>query len=204
MTTLDKPAPTATSRPVWVSAAVVAGLLVFDLVASWGLLHYARSEGWSFWDSIALDCIPGLGYAAVVAVRGLDPVRRILAAGAALGYAAAAASPGLVFRALAETEHLEPGSVRIVGWVYSLVLPTLVVLAWCLARRRGSLWPLGLLVTLVVAAAVYQGRDWAFDLLPSPITNLDAHIAVIAVLGWIPMLAGGLTAWALERLQPGQ
>jgi len=84
VTTLEKPAaPAATSRAVWVSAAVVAGLLVFDLVASWASLHYERSQGWPFLRSIALGGIPGLVYAGVVAVPGLDPVRRLLAGGLA-------------------------------------------------------------------------------------------------------------------------
>jgi hypothetical protein len=157
MTTVEASTPPAAARrspPLLICAlaalAVVVGWLAYlrwvyhhleDRVVGWRLFgeHYSMIN----LATIVLGVLP---FAIALLLWGRRFVGRI--GGALVALAAAGYLWGLQ-QALSDhidTDFPSQAWVTAYQWAYELVLPTLVALAWGVARRRGRIWTVGLIM----------------------------------------------------------
>jgi len=181
-----------------VALSVVVGCLVVEyLYVFHAFTAIARNAS-----ALPLDVVVFLGtappylvYALVLAFWGLDRRHRI--AGASCG-----ALAGLMMWVLGEVEqrwiihHPTQASLRALEWTSILMLPTLLALAWGLARRRGRVWLLGIVVAPALAGVHHElllrsRRWWSWEL------RLDQwwekQLLFIA-----PVVAAALVCWLIE------
>lgn len=156
-TTVGTPTPTRRDQPLLlcglVSAVVVAGYLAYvrlviheipHLFAHWpqdrlGLLRFL------------LTVAPYVLFAVVLLAWGRSTRQRV--AGATCALVAGLADWGIneYFQRMAERHDLTATSYRLYDWSLTLLIPTLVALAWGLARRSGRAWVVGVLVAPLLA-----------------------------------------------------
>jgi hypothetical protein len=152
--------PTRRGQPllqcVLVAAAVVVGYLLFQ---HWWALHGVPMVGRHL-HGLSIDVygfiaemVPAALFALVLLLWGIDTRHRVAGACGALVV-------GLVEWGLQELldryifgqNHLSQTTLRAWDWVNTVTIPVLVTIAWGLARRRGTLWWLGVPVAPVLAA----------------------------------------------------
>ncbi|MEX0426685.1 hypothetical protein AB3X52_03560 [Nocardioides sp. DS6] len=153
--------------------------------------------------SYVLVALPFVAVAVGAAVVALAPVRRL---GALVVLAAAAAAIGFTEWEIHVIESNGPlGStslLRLIYWLSSTVPPILVVLGWGLARRRGALWCLSLVVTAALAAGVKEVGDHALRALAVHGLGTARLVSIgITLLAIATVLAGTLVGWLLERAE---
>ena len=96
-----------------------------------------------------------------------------------------------------EHDRITQTNLRVLDWTFTLTIPTVVALAWGLARRTGSVWILG--------APVATALAWAHRMLQlhSPrwqTWELQHHDWWLLRLEFLaPAIIAALVCWALER-----
>jgi hypothetical protein len=204
MTTLGTTTPTRRDEPllmcVLVAAVVVAGYLAYfrlmtqtivpRLYAHWpdgslGLLRFL------------IEVSPYALLALVLLAWGRSGRQRV--AGALCALVAGVADWGIPYafeKLVVEGDHLTQTSLRVFDWAMTLLLPTLVALAWGLARRSGRAWLIGVLVAPALAwvhrmLQLHNGawQSWEFHHGQWWVGRLE-FIA--------PMVAACLVCWLIE------
>lgn len=136
-----------------VAVVVVAGCLLFSHYWNLHLLpDLARHLTWASLDVVALVALatPYLVLGIVLAVWGLDARHRFA------GFVVALLA-GLTLWGVQEvlshwhSAQSSQSTLRAFDWFITLTIPTLLALAWGLARRRGGGWLVGVLVAPVLA-----------------------------------------------------
>jgi hypothetical protein len=100
---------------------------------------------------------PYVLFALVLALWGIDARHRV--AGATCAVVAGLVEWGLqevLQHYVFEHDHMTQRILQTYDWTVTLVVPTLVALAWGLARRRGRIWALGIVVAPLLAAVHHQ------------------------------------------------
>jgi len=138
-----------------VAAAVVGGGVLFS--SYWNLEAFPRLV--LHWTQVSRDVLvliavltPYLPFALVLAIWGIDARHRVAGFVCALlaGVPTWLAQEALMWSY--DHGHMTQASLRFVAWIVELSVPTLLALAWGLARRRGRTWILGVAVAPVLAA----------------------------------------------------
>jgi hypothetical protein len=170
-------------REVWVSVVLVVALTVVHLAMAYSVstlpdLISDLMEPWAGQSRTRLFIylLPALPLALVV----LGAARTVLR-----GTAACVVVVGVTVLAY------NSDSV----WLVTALLPTGAALAWGIARRRGQVWWLGLVVAVITALVM---RKLDLDAFADDESLHDAFLAF--VLHVLPAVLGGLACWFLELL----
>ena len=197
-TTADDP------RDVWVSLALVVGLVIVHLLMALEVSTLPDAVFDSL-DGIAgvsaaslvVNVLPAVPLALVVLFWARSRPLGVLAALVALSGGLLVHVRGVVFVRMVESGDVEAADrmVTITQWALIVLLPTLAALAWGIARRRGQAWVPGLLVAAVAAVPLrYVDVDGA-------VTVATAAMIYAFVLHVVPAVLAGLTCWWLEWRQ---
>lgn len=204
VTTRERP---ATGIPVGAIAlgVVVAWYLYCNLVLYFAFQHF--SGPLNRLDPIVVQAVYTFAthgpYAATLAVIGLDARRRVLAAGLAV---VAWGLGGLRWLFVRHTVWREDGP----RWDWLLTAADylgvlVVVAAWGVARRRGRLWPLGLVAGLVVFWAYDEARGRALTELARRGVDYSMAIAMGTSVAFVAvLLVMGLICRQLELEERGR
>lgn len=162
-TTLKAPPATRRRQPLLVCALVAAGVVAGCLLFEHYWVQHAIPEISRTMD-LPLDVslflavvVPYAVFALVLAFWGIDARHRV--AGAACAVGAGLAEWGLaelLQRYVFEHDHMTQRILHVYDWTVTLVIPTLLALAWGLARRRGRVWVLGVAVAPLLAALHHE------------------------------------------------
>jgi hypothetical protein len=203
-TTLEAPPSTRRERSLLqsalVAAAVVAGYLLFDrwwtLHALPGISRHAHGQSLDAYTFLAVMA-PYVLLALFLAVWGLDAAHRV--AGGAVAVGAGLTEWGLqevLQRYVFQHDHLTQGTLQAYDWTMTLVIPTLVALAWGLARRRGRVWVLGVAVAPLLAALIHQLRFHASWWQTWELRHSNWWVLRLEFL--TPIVVAGIVCWLLE------
>jgi hypothetical protein len=205
-TTLGRPAASRREQPllvcVMVAAVVVAGYLAYFRLMSNAVPHlFAR------WPDdllgllrLLVDVSPYALLALVLLVWGRSVSQGLR--GALCALVAGIADWGLQEAENAVFEHhrLTQTDLRLFDWTMTLLLPTLVALAWGLARRSGRAWLVGVLVAPGLAAVrhLLETRSSAYG-------TWELHHGQwwVGRLEFVaPMVVACLVCWLIEHAWP--
>ncbi len=193
------------SRDVWISVALVVGLVIVHL---WMAMEVATLQDDVFDSLVGIvgvgaanlvaNVLPAVPLALVVLFWARSRSLGVLAAFVALGGALLVHVRGVAFVRMVESGHVDAADrmVTITQWAVIVLLPTLAALAWCIARRRGSAWVPGLLVAGALATPLRY-----IDLDDTGITAATAAMIYAFVLHVVPAVLAGLACWWLEWRQ---
>ena len=101
---------------------------------------------------------------------------------------------------MAERHDLTATSYRIYDWSLTLLIPTLVALAWGLARRSGRAWVAGVLVAPLLAGSTGSYSCTPPASSPGSSTMVSGGSAVLEFLA--PMVAACVVCWLIEVSWP--
>jgi hypothetical protein len=205
MTTLGRPAPTRRDEPL-VLCALVAAVVVAGYLAYFRLMTQAVPHLFAHWPrglfellQFLIDISPYALFAVVLLVWGRSVRQRM--AGALCALVAGVADWGIRYafdKLLFARGHLTPTNLRVFDWTMTLLLPTLVALAWGLARRSGRAWLAGVLVAPALAWVHHvlqlHSPDWQ---------SWEFHHGqwwVVRLEFIAPMVAACLACWLIEAL----
>jgi hypothetical protein len=192
-------------QPIIVCALVAAGVVVgFLLFEHWWTLHGLPWIGRHGGDSLPFDVlvliavmVPYALLAVVLGLWGIDGRHRL--AGAVGAVVAGLVEFGLRVgfqHLVVDHDHLTQNVLRTWDWVLTLTTPTLITIAWGLARRRGGVWWLGVLVTPVLAALRHEAalhwttwQSWEIR---------QHQWWVIQLEFFVPIILGCVACWLLE------
>src|SRR5262245_5971915 len=214
--TLEAPPDTRREQPLalcaTVAAAVVVGYVFFE---RFWIQHAIPAIGRQV-DGISLDVYvflalvtPYLLFALVLALWGIDTRHRV--AGAACAVVAGLVQFGLqevLERYVFQHDHMTQRILQTFDWTVTLVIPTLVTLAWGLARRRGSVWVVGVAVAPLLAALHHHlqfhstwWQSWEFRHASWWFLRLEflAPIVVACVVCWLLDVASRRTTTSEMR-----
>ena len=203
MTTLGTTTPTRRDQPllmcVLVAAVVVAGYLAYFKIMIQVVPHLA-----GHWPDGLLGLLRFLVEVSPFALLGLVLLSwgrngRQRLAGALCALLAGVASWGIPYayqKLFYERDHITQTNLRVFEWMVTLLIPTLVALAWGLARRSGRAWLLGVLVAPALAGThlmlqLHNGdwQSWEFH---------HGQWWVVRLEYIFPMVAACLVCWLIE------
>ncbi|MBT0566651.1 hypothetical protein [Williamsia sp. CHRR-6] len=171
------------------SALVVPAVVAAAWIAS--LLRNERTDV----DTLAV--LRGLPYAvAIVAVLllGRTLARRMVAATVLIGAGLLEVGPGWVLVKTRMAFDLGPDTFRVTIMVTGVAASALAVAAWGIARRRGYLWVIGVVVT--VGTAAYARHHLIYE--------VDHYSWGTTAVNWLwPVVVGCLLAWMFEAIGRG-
>ena len=140
--------------------------------------------------------------AAILAIWGLDRHHR--GAGAACALLAGVSSWGIQYgyqKLFYERDHITQTNLKVFDWTLTLLIPTLLALAWGLARRTGRAWVLGVAVAPALAWVQRmlqlhstQWRTWEFRHESWWLHRLE-YVA--------PAIIAAVVCWLLDRAEIG-
>jgi hypothetical protein len=205
-TTARTPAPQRRDQPLLVCAmvatVVVAGYLAYvrlvireipSLFAHWpqdqlGLLRFL------------LSVAPYVLFGLVLLAWGRSARQRV--AGAACALVAGLADWGIseVFQRIVERHALTVNTYRLYDWSLTLLIPTLITLAWGLARRSGRVWVVGVLVAPLLAGIHRQLQLHSPDFQSWEFHHGQWWVGRLEFMA--PMVAGCLACWLIEVGRP--
>jgi hypothetical protein len=143
-----------------VAAAVVVACVVVDRVVIYHLVP--RLEG--HWPSglltelqLLVTIAPYAVFALALALWGISARHRLT--GAACALLAGLCAWGIPYayqKVFYEHDHITQTNLRVFDWTLTLAIPTLIAVAWGLARRSGGAWLMGLLVAPALAWADHR------------------------------------------------
>ncbi|MGC4109715.1 MAG: hypothetical protein QM747_04680 [Nocardioides sp.] len=202
-------------QPLALCALVAVGAVVGWLAYfRWGLPHLeTRVYRWELVAdhfgllNLATALLLFAPYAAFLLVWGLTAVRRV---GAALVALAAAGYMWGLYEVFDSVVWNSPtgGSNRsgvVYVWLNILVLPTLVALAWGVARRHGRVWPAGLVLAPMGAAVIRElglHSTWWHTHVHFQGEWYSWLLAELEIVG--PGVLAAVVCWLLDRPQWGR
>lgn len=203
MATLERPDPRRSDQPLvmcaLVAAVVVAGYLAYFKLMSQAVPHLAGH--WPAQHLEVLRFVVDVSPYALLALvlLGWGRSRRQRLAGAGCALLAGLADWGIQYafdKLVYGRGQLSQTNARVFDWTMTLLIPTLVALAWGLARRSGATWPVGVLMAPALAwvhrmLQLHSGgvQSWEFHHDQWWVIRLE----LIA-----PMVAACLVCWWLE------
>lgn len=205
MTTLGTPTSTRRDQPVLmcvlVAAVVVAGYLAYYRLMTTQLVPRLL-EHWPYAQlgllRFLIDVSPYALLAVVLLVWGRSRRQRV--AGALCALLAGVADWGIAYafeKLVLDPDHLTAMNFRVYDWTQVLLIPTLVALAWGLARRSGRAWVLGVLVAPALAWVHHMlqlhnpdWQSWEFH-------HQQWWVLRLELIG--PVVAACLVSWLIER-----
>lgn len=209
------PTPVVDRRPGAPGIVAVLGLAVVIMV------EYAVSVGpWLLLDTpyvselagLGLTTVPFLLYLVLVAAVGRSAVRRVVAAGlVATSLTLHVAFWFVVQHAPSARDSLD--DVQVLGWVGGAVTGLLLVAAWGISRRTGSVWWIGVLVVPALVAGQALVDDSFSTWVWETASGIDFpggrwlpvfHVFVWTTWALVPPLAAGVTCWVLDQVAPGR
>ena len=201
-TTLEAPPATRRKQPLLLCAAVAAAVVVGYLFFERYWIQHAIPGIARRVDGIPLDVYvflalvtPYVLFALVLAFWGIDARHRI--AGATCAVVAGLVEWGLqeaLQRYVFGHDHMTQRILQVYDWTVTLVVPTLVALAWCLARREGRIWVLGVVVAPLLAGLHHEllfhtswWQSWEFRHGSWWVQRLEllAPIVIACVVCWL-------------------
>jgi hypothetical protein len=203
-TTLEAPETTRRGQPLLLSAlvaaAIVTACVLFErywtfhaIPSAFRHVHGVPLDVWQF---VAL-LVPYAVLALALAVWGIDARHRLAGAVAAVGTGLVAwGFVEVLQRYLFDHGHMTQRVLQIYDWTFTLAIPTLLALAWGLARRRGRAWVLGVAVAPLLAALHhhYYGQHWWQDW-----EFRHGSWWVLRLEFLAPAIVAGLVCWLLEN-----
>ena len=190
---------------VLVAVATVAACLAFDRLVAFHLVpklapHWPHSLDTAL--GFVVVVAPFALLAAILAIWGLDARHRW--AGAVCALLAGVSSWGIQYgyqKLFFERGHVTQTSLRVFDWTMTLLIPTLLALAWGLARRTGRTWVLGVAVAPALAWVQRslqlhstQWQEWQFRHDSWWLHRLE-YIA--------PAIVAAVVCWLIERAEIG-
>jgi hypothetical protein len=192
------------ARDVWVSVALVVGLVVVHLLMALEISTlpdavFDRLDGivGRQGATLVIIVLPAVPLALVVLFWARSRPLGVIAACVALGSCLLGYVRFVVFERMLEAGEFDAATrmVSVTQWALLVLLPTLAALAWGIARRRGRAWVPGV---LVAGAAAVPLRSVDVD---GVTTVATAAMIYAFVLHVVPAVLGGLTCWWLESRQ---
>ncbi|HET7071682.1 MAG TPA: hypothetical protein VFI40_12710 [Nocardioides sp.] len=203
MTTLETRTPRRRDQPL-VMCALVAAVVVAGYLAYFQLMTHTVPHLYGHWPTgfigllqFLVEVSPYALFAVVLLAWGRSLRRRL--AGAVCALVAGVADWGIQYafdKLIYERGHFTQTNARVFDWTMTLLIPTLVALAWGLARRSGRAWPVGVLVAPALA--------WARHMLQfhnSDFQSWEFHHGqwwVVRLEFIAPMVAACLVCWLIE------
>lgn len=197
-------APSALATPL--ALLLLALALGVDLVAAL-LPWFALRGGDPIPDAQALaasvlSLLVGAGVAATV---GRGVLRRLLAAGTVV----AAIPLHVAFWFVTSRGPLRPDTIdeaQVMVVVQQVVIGTILVAAWGIARRQGAWWWLPLPLAAVLATAQYLVREPVNRVVQDLADGTGEPILAIGAMSWawavVPMLVTGIACWLVDLARP--
>lgn len=183
-------------------------VLAVDLVTA-VLPFWAGRDGLPLTDraTLTLSVLPFLVYAGALALVGRDRLRRGIAAGLVLALAPLHLAFWFVLRHEARTS-LSLDDVRTLATAQGVLIGTVLVAAWCVARRASRWWlpVLGLVPVAVIVQSLGEeevgSRIWelAGDLAAGAGSAYVLSGAFWWAWGVTPLLLTGLACWLVDTV----